>query len=79
MTTMQIVGAVYTRCGGMVSSIGRPSTVTFDDFRVRIVQRLRPVDGTRCEPSQRLLTCSYSGKVLAVRRVTEDAGRKPQE
>ena len=25
---------------------------------------------------QRLLTCSYSGKVLAVRRVTENAGKK---
>jgi RNA-directed DNA polymerase len=43
---------------------------------VRIVQATKAGRWNKVKALQRLLTCSYSGKVLAVRRVTENNGKK---
>src|SRR3989475_10914292 len=45
-------------------------------LQVRIVQATKAGRWGKVKALQRLLTCSYSGKVLAVRRVTENTGKK---
>src|SRR5438046_1920618 len=44
--------------------------------QVRIVQATTAGRWGKVKALQRLLTCSYSGKVLAVRRVTENSGKR---
>jgi len=59
-------------------STGKPFTATFADSKC--VSR-RPTKESRwgkVRALQRLLTHSYSGKVLAVRRVTENDGKETQ-
>src|SRR6202163_862474 len=45
-------------------------------LQVRIVQAVKEGRWGKVKALQRLLTHSYSGKVLAVRRVTENQGKK---
>ena len=45
-------------------------------LQVRIAQATKEGNGGKVRALQRLLTHSYSGKVLAVRRVTENNGKK---
>jgi RNA-directed DNA polymerase len=45
-------------------------------LQVRIVQATKAGRWNKMKSLQRLLTHSYSGKVLAVRRVTENTGKK---
>ena len=56
-------------------SIGRPSTAMFADPKC-VSCRRREGRWGKVRALQRLLTHSYSGKVLAVRRVTENQGKK---
>jgi hypothetical protein len=67
----------FQRSGGTsMPFIGRPSTNTFADSQCESRKQRRPADGNKVKSLQRLLTHSYSGKVLAVRRVTENTGKK---
>jgi RNA-directed DNA polymerase len=48
-------------------------------LQARIVQATKEKRWNKVKALQRLLTHSFSGKVLAVRRVTENQGKIPQE
>ena len=76
MTTVQTVGAVSRDAAEWFAIDWQSVNRNVRRLQVRIVQAWKAGKWNKVKALQRLLTCSYSGKVLAVRRVTENAGKK---
>jgi RNA-directed DNA polymerase len=78
MTTAQAVGAVSREAAEWYAIDWPAINRNVRRLQVRIVQATKASRWGRVRALQRLLTHSYSGKVLAVRRVTENNGKKTQ-
>ena len=76
MTTAQTVGAVSSEAGEWYAIDWQAIHRNVRRLQVRIVKAVREGRWGKVRALQRLLTHSYSGKVLAVRRVTENQGKK---
>lgn len=76
MTTAQAVDAVSREAAEWYAINWRAINRNVRRLQVRIVQATKASRWGRVRALQRLLTHSYSGKVLAVRRVTENNGKK---
>jgi RNA-directed DNA polymerase len=76
MTTAQAVGAVSREAAEWYAIDWQAIHCNVRRLQVRIVQATKESRWGRVRALQRLLTHSYSGKVLAVRRVTENNGKK---
>src|ERR1700736_6722660 len=76
MTTAQAVGAVSREAAEWYAIDWQAIHCNVRRLQVRIVQATKESRWGRVRALQRLLTHSYSGKVLAVRRVTENTGKK---
>jgi RNA-directed DNA polymerase len=76
MTTAQAVGAVSNEAQEWYAIDWRTSQRNVRRLQVRIAQATKEGRWGKVRALQRLLTHSYSGKVLAVRRVTENNGKK---
>ena len=76
MTTAQAVGAVSREAAEWYAIDWPAINCNVRRLQVRIVQATKASRWGRVRALQRLLTHSYSGKVLAVRRVTENNGKK---
>ena len=76
MTTAQAVGAVSREAAEWYAIDWPTIHRNVRRLQVRIVQATKESRWGRVRALQRLLTHSYSGKVLAVRRVTENDGKK---
>jgi len=76
MTTAQAVGAVSREAAKWYAIDWRDINRNVRRLQVRIVQATKASRWGRVRALQRLLTHSYSGKVLAVRRVTENDGKE---
>jgi RNA-directed DNA polymerase len=76
MTTAQAVGAVSSEAKEWYAIDWRTIHRNVRRLQVRIAQATKEGRRGKVQALQRLLTHSYSGKVLAVRRVTENDGRK---
>jgi RNA-directed DNA polymerase len=76
MTTVKTVGAVSSEAAEWYAIDWRAINRNVRRLQVRIVQATKASRWGRVRALQRLLTHSYSGKVLAVRRVTENNGKK---
>ena len=76
MTTAQTVGAVSSEAGEWYAIDWQVIHRNVRRLQVRIVKAVREGRWGKVRALQRLLTHSYSGKVLAVRRVTENQGKK---
>ena len=76
MTTAQTVGAVSRETAEWYAIDWRAINRNVRRLQVRIVQATKASRWRRVRALQRLLTHSYSGKVLAVRRVTENNGKR---
>jgi RNA-directed DNA polymerase len=76
MTTAQAVGAVSREAAEWYAIDWQAMNRNVHRLQVRIVQATKESRWGRVRALQRLLTHSYSGKVLAVRRVTENDGKK---
>jgi len=76
MTTAQAVGAVSSEAAEWYATDWQAINRNVRRLQVRIVQATKANRWNKVKALQRLLTCSYSGKVLAVRRVTENNGKK---
>ena len=76
MTTAQAVGAVSDETAEWYAIDWQAINRNVRRLQVRIVQATKASRWNRVRALQRLLTHSYSGKVLAVRRVTENNGKK---
>ena len=76
MTTVQTVGAASRDAAEWFAIDWQAVNRNVRRLQVRIVQAIKAGRRNKVKALQRLLTCSYSGKVLAVRRVTENAGKK---
>ena len=76
MTTAQAVGAVSHEAAEWYAIDWPAINRNVRRLQVRIVQATKASRWGRVRALQRLLTHSYSGKVLAVRRVTENNGKK---
>src|ERR1700682_1384225 len=76
MTTAQAVGAVSREAAEWYAIDWQAIHRNVRRLQVRIVQATKASRWGRVRALQRLLTHSYSGKVLAVRRVTENNGKK---
>src|SRR5215472_15437676 len=79
MTTVQTAGAVSRDAAEWLAIDWQSVNRNVRRLQVRIVQAWKAGKWNKVKALQRLLTCSYSGKVLAVRRVTENAGKQTQE
>jgi RNA-directed DNA polymerase len=76
MATVQTVGAISSEAAEWFA-IDWPSVYrNVRRLQVRIVKAMKKNRWNKVKALQRLLTHSYSGKVLAVRRVTENNGRR---
>ena len=76
MTTVQTVGAISNEAAEWLA-IDWPSVYcNVRRLQVRIVKAVKENRWNKVKALQRLLTHSYSGKVLAVRRVTENNGKR---
>ena len=76
MTTVQTVGAISNEAAEWFA-IDWPSVYrNVRRLQVRIVKARKENRWNKVKALQRLLTHSYSGKVLAVRRVTENNGKR---
>jgi RNA-directed DNA polymerase len=76
MTTVQTVGAISNEAAEWFA-IDWPSVYrNVGRLQVRIVKAMKENRWNKVKALQRLLTHSYSGKVLAVRRVTENNGKR---
>src|SRR5450755_2076016 len=75
MTTAQAVGAVSREAAEWYAIDWQAINRNVRRLQVRIVQATKESRWGRVRALQRLLTHSYSGKVLAVRRVTENNGK----
>src|ERR1700732_434200 len=76
MTTVQTVGAVSREAAEWYAIDWQVIHRNVRRLQVRIAQATKVSRWGKVRALQRLLTHSYSGKVLAVRRVTENAGKK---
>ena len=76
MTTAQAVGAVSSEAAEWYAIDWQAINRNVRRLQVRIVQATKESRWGKVRALQRLLTHSYSGKVLAVRRVTENTGKK---
>src|SRR5258708_32228416 len=76
MTTVQTVGAVSREAAVWYAIDWQVIHRNVRRLQGRIVQATKVGRWNKVKALQRLLTCSYSGKVLAVRRVTENNGKK---
>src|ERR1700751_3093108 len=76
MTTAQAVGAVSREAAEWYAINWQAINRNVRRLQVRIVQATKESRWGRVQALQSLLTHSYSGKVLAVRRVTENNGKK---
>src|SRR5467141_1312607 len=76
MTTAKTVGAVSSEAAERYAINWQTIHQNVRRLQVRIVQATKAGRWNKVKSLQRLLTHSYSGKVLAVRRVTENAGKK---
>ena len=76
MTTAQAVGAVPREAAEWYAIDWQAINRNVRRLQVRIVQATKESRWSKVRALQRLLTHSYSGKVLAVRRVTENDGKK---
>ena len=76
MTTAQAVGAVSREAAEWYAINWQTTHRNVRRLQVRIVQATKESRWGRVRALQHLLTHSYSGKVLAVRRVTENNGKK---
>src|ERR1700746_3853055 len=75
MTTAQAVGAVSREAAEWYAIDWQAINRNVRRLQVRIVQATKESRWGKVRALQRLLTHSYSGKVLAVRRVTENNGK----
>ena len=78
MTTAKTVGAVSSEAAEWYAINWQTIYQNVRRLQVRIVQATKAGRWNKVKSLQRLLTHSYSGKVFAVRRVTEILARKPQ-
>src|SRR5438874_3462760 len=76
MTTAQAVGAVSSEAAEWYAIDWQAIHRNVRRLQVRIVKAVKERRWGKVRALQRLLTHSYSGKVLAVRRVTENQGKK---
>ena len=76
MTTAQAVGAVSSEAAQWYAINWQAIHRNVRRLQVRIAQATKESRWGKVRALQRLLTHSYSGKVLAVRRVTENDGKK---
>src|SRR5437899_3140702 len=76
MTTAKTVGAVSSEAAEWYAIDWQAILHNVRRLQVRIVKAVREGRWGKVRTLQRLLTHSYSGKVLAVRRVTENQGKK---
>jgi RNA-directed DNA polymerase len=76
MTTAQAVGAVSSEAKQWYAIDWSTIHRNVRRLQVRIAQATKEGRWGKVRALQRLLTHSYSGKVLAIRRVTENKGRK---
>jgi RNA-directed DNA polymerase len=76
MTTVQTVGAASREAADWYALDWQAINRNVRRLQVRIAQATKERRWGKVQALQRLLTHSYSGKVLAVRRVTENAGKK---
>src|SRR5260370_7794351 len=76
MTTAQAVGAVSREAAEWYAIDWQAINRNVRRLQVGIVQATKKSRWGRVQALQRLLTHSYSGKVLAVRRATENNGKK---
>src|SRR5947208_14233734 len=76
MTTANTVGAVSREAAEWYAIDWPTIQRNVRRLQVRIVQATKESRWGKVKSLQRLLTHSYSGKVLAVRRVTEYNGKK---
>src|SRR5947209_3291577 len=76
MTTAQAVGAVSREAAQWYAIDWQAIHRNVRRLQVRIAQATKESRWGKVRALQRLLTHSYSGKVLAVRRVTENDGKK---
>ena len=76
MTTAQAVGAVSSEAAEWYAIDWQAIHRNVRRFQVRIVKAVKERRWGKARALQHLLTYSYSGKVLAVRRVTENQGKK---
>ena len=76
MTTVKAVGAVSSEAAEWYAINWQTIDHNVRRLQVRIVQAVKEGRWGKVRALQRLLTHSYSGKVLAVRRVTENQGKK---
>ena len=76
MTTAQAVGAVSSEAKQWYAVNWSTIDRNVRRLQVRIAQATKAGRWGKVRALQRLLTHSYSGKALAVRRVTENKGKK---
>src|SRR6202140_1880603 len=76
MTTARAVGAVSREAAEWYATNWQAINRNVRRLQVRIVQATKESRWGKVRALQHLLTHSYSGKVLAVRRVTENNGKK---
>jgi RNA-directed DNA polymerase len=76
MTTAKAAGAVSREAAEWYAMDWQAINRNVRRLQVRIVQATKASRWGKVRALQRLLTHSYSGKVLAVRRVTENNGKK---
>src|SRR5258708_11826476 len=77
MTTAQAVGAASSEAAEWYAIEWPTIQRNVRRLQVRIAQATKAGRWGKVRALQRLLTHSFSGKVLAVRRVTENTGKKP--
>jgi RNA-directed DNA polymerase len=76
MTTVTTVGAASRKPSRWTALDGQTAQRNVRRLQVRIVQATKASRWGKVKALQRLLTHSYSGKVLAVNRVTGNTGKK---
>ena len=76
MTTARAVGAVSSEAAEWYAIDWQASHRNVRRLQARIVKAVKEGRWGKVRVLQRLLTHSFSGKVLAVRRVTENQGKK---
>ena len=76
MTTAQAVGAISSEAAEWYAIDWQAVLHNVRRLQVRIVKAVKEGRWGKVRALQRLLTHSYSGKALAVRRVTENQGKK---
>src|SRR6516164_1693684 len=76
MTTVQAVGAVSSEAAEWYAIDWQAIHRNVRRLQARIVKAVKAGRWCKVRALQRLLTHSFSGKVFAVRRVTENQGKK---